>query len=184
MYEKLSMTKPSASKESAITAQMVREVLTYDPETGAFLWRVNRRGTARVGTVAGTITPKGYRDIWVGGNNYRAHRLAWLYVYGSWPDGHIDHINQVKDDNRIANLRVATRSENMQNRRMYKNNASGFRGVYKTARGRWTAKITANGKKRYFGPFDSPEDAYVAYCVAAAELHTHNPEAHKSQRCP
>jgi len=174
------MTKPSMSKERNVTADRVREVLNYDPETGVFTWRTNRRGTAKAGRVAGTITPKGYRDIWVGGYNYRAHRLAWLCVYGTWPDGHLDHINQDKADNRIANLRIATWSENMQNRQRYKNNASGFRGVYKTAPGRWTAKITANGKKLYFGPFHSPEEAYAAYCAAAAKLHTCNPAANDS----
>lgn len=171
------------SKEARVTADFVRELFNYDPQTGVFTRRIGRQGLhAKVGAIAGTRKPSGYLTIWISGANHMAHRLAWLYVHGSWPDGHIDHINQVKDDNRIANLRVATRSENMQNRQRYKNNVSGFRGVYKTSPGRWTAKITANGRKLYFGPFKSPEEAYAAYCKAAAELHTHNPAANDSHR--
>lgn len=174
------MTKPSMSKEDRLTAERVRELFHYDPETGLFTRRVSRRAGTKAGDIAGGIKPSGYRVIWIGAN-HMAHRLAWLYVHGVWPDGHIDHINQVKDDNRIANLRIATRSENMQNRRMYKNNASGFRGVYWLKKHkRWTAKIVANGKKSYLGFYLTPEEAYAAYCKAAAELHTCNPAANDS----
>lgn len=163
------MTKP------ALTAERVRELLHYDPETGVFTWRVSGRGPAKVGSIAGTIhTSKGYRNIWVGGN-YKAHRLAWLYVHGVWPEGQIDHINHIKDDNRIANLREVTNGQNMQNRPHQRNSPSGFKGVLgRTRSGRWPAKIAANGKQYWLGMFDSPEQAYAAYCEAAARLHTHN----------
>lgn len=171
------------TKEDKVTAEFVRELFHFDPETGVFTRSVTRQGLqARAGDIAGTLKPSGYLSIWICGANHMAHRLAWLYVYGSWPDGHIDHINQAKGDNRIANLRVATRSENMQNRQRYKNNASGFRGVFVCKKtGRWKSQITVNGKHAHLGLFDSPEAAHAAYCAAAAEVHTHNPAANDSQ---
>lgn len=162
------MTKP------ALTAERVRELLHYDPETGVFTWRVNRGGGIKAGDIAGAIKPKGYRIIWIAGN-HRAHRLAWLYVHGTWPKDQIDHINHIKDDNRIANLREVTNGQNMQNRPHQRNSPSGFKGVLgRTPSGRWPAKIAANGKQYWLGMHDSPEEAYAAYCAAAARLHTHN----------
>lgn len=162
------MTKPD------LTAERLRELLHYDPETGVFTWRVSGRGPAKAGSIAGTIKPKGYRVIWIGGN-YKAHRLAWLYVHGHWPKDQIDHINHVKDDNRIANLREVTNGQNMQNRTHQRNSPSGFKGVLgRTKSGRWPAKIASNGKQIWLGTFDSAELAYAAYCEAAARLHTHN----------
>jgi hypothetical protein len=176
------MTKPSASKENRITAEFVRELFHYDPETGVFTRRVTRQGNgARAGAIAGTRKPSGYLVIWICGANHMAHRLAWLYVYGTWPTGQIDHINRVRDDNRIANLRSVACAENIQNRGRQGNNASGFKGVFR-AKGnrRWTAQITANGRQMHLGNYESAEAAHAAYCAAAARLHTHNPAANDS----
>lgn len=174
------MTKPSTSKEDSLTAERVRELFLYDPETGVFTRRVGRRAGTKAGDIAGGIKPNGYRVIWIGAN-YMAHRLAWLYVHGTWPEGQIDHINRVRDDNRIANLRSVACAENIQNRDRQGNNVSGFKGVFR-AKGnrRWTAQITANGVQMHLGTYETAEAAHAAYCAAAARLHTHNPAANDS----
>jgi hypothetical protein len=170
-------------KEDRITAEFVRELFHYDPETGLFTRRVSRMGRwGKAGAIAGGIKPNGYRVIWIGAN-FMAHRLAWLYVHGSWPAGQIDHINRVRDDNRIANLRVVTHTENMENRKVQRNNTSGYPGVYPDRCGRrWIARISSKGKWLYLGSFRSAEEASAAYRKAAAELHTHNPAANDSHR--
>lgn len=167
-----------STKEDKLTAERLRELLHYDPETGLFTRRVNRQGRwGKAGTIAGHINPHGYRVIWIGAN-YAAHRLAWLYVHDAWPEGQIDHINRVRSDNRIANLRSVAPSENIQNRGRHGNNASGFKGVFRKKGGRrWTAQITVNRRQLHLGNFESAEEAHAAYCKAAAELHTHNPAA-------
>src|SRR5687768_770720 len=109
-----------------LTAEKLRELMDYNPDTGVFLYR-KRRGRRSAGLEAGSIV-KGYRLISLG-KQYSAHRLAWLYVYGEWPAGDLDHINCVRDDNRIANLREATDSQNNANRTLAPKNSSGFKGV-------------------------------------------------------
>lgn len=169
-------------KEDKLTAERLRELLHYDPETGRFTRRVTRPGrSAKAGSVAGHVNQRGYWVIWIG-CNWMAHRLAWLYVHGAWPDGHIDHINQDKADNRMENLRLVTHAENMQNRPHQRNNVSGFKGVAPCRRtGRWQALICSNNKQIHLGFFDTPELAHAAYCEAAARLHTANPAANFSQ---
>jgi len=165
-----------------ITADQARELLDYDPETGVFKWRFRPRSTFKSerawatwntrfsGSAAGHHDNKGYISIRVLGRLYRAHRLAWLYTYGVWPDIEIDHINRVKTDNRIANLRNATQSQNSANTGMYINNTTGFKGVSR-ARKKFKAEITKNGVVMRLGHFSTPEEAHAAYCQAAEELH-------------
>ena len=156
-----------------ITAERARELLEYSAETGVFRWRVNRQGGICSGSVAGGKKPDGYIYIGVDGVKFLAHRLAWLYVHGKWPREHIDHINGVRDDNRLSNLREASNSENMQNqRRAQANNANGLLGVsWDEKRKRWQAQIKANGRKRHLGRFETSEEARAAYIAAKAELH-------------
>src|SRR4029450_2313606 len=112
-----------------LTAERLRELLDYDPETGDFTWKVNRR-CVRSGSVAGNVNcVDGYCYIGVDARRYHAHRLAWLYIKGAWPNDQIDHINGNKADNRFANLRQATHSQNQANGGRYSNNASGYNGV-------------------------------------------------------
>jgi hypothetical protein len=103
-----------------ITAEYVRRRLQYDPETGVFIWKprpIDKSWSTRyAGEVAGSIKNNGYRQIRIDGVKYGAARLAWLYVYGEWPENEIDHINRVRDDDRLVNLRAATRTENCNNR--------------------------------------------------------------------
>lgn len=164
-------------KRPALTAARLRELLHYFPETGVFTWKISR-GLAVVGAEAGTKVSNGYIHICIDRHVIGAHRLAWLYVHGKWPKSNIDHINRNKVDNRIANLREATTSENGQNTLVNKRNTSGYKGVsWLSCRNRWRALITVNGKKHNLGLFKDPKDAYAAYCAAAQRLHKYNPAA-------
>ena len=116
-----------------VTQKQLKDQLDYDPCTGVFKRKKNR-GKAKIGDVAGGINNKGYVYIRVFSVKYRAHRLAWLYVYGDFPKNQIDHINRIKTDNRIANLRDVTMSVNQRNRNLQANNTSGHVGV------RWQKK--------------------------------------------
>jgi hypothetical protein len=156
-----------------LTAERLRDLLDYDPETGVFLWKKDGRGrTMRVGSVAGTMHSTGYTQINFGGEMWLAHRLAWLHVFGEWPREQIDHINGNRADNRIINLREATLSQNAANRKCRDDNASGFKGVsLNKSLGKWNAGIKVNGNMIRLGVFETPEQAHAAYCAAADKLH-------------
>lgn len=159
-----------------LSAERLRELLSYDADTGGFTWLVNRGSAAKVGGPAGRKVGGGYIQIGIDGRRYMAHRLAWLYVHGHWPDVEIDHISGEPEDNRIANLREATRSQNLQNlRRARADSRSGLLGVSRAA-GRWLAQIQTSGKKKYLGLFDTAESAHNAYLAAKAELHPFAPK--------
>jgi hypothetical protein len=98
-------------------AEQLRVLIEYSPETGEFVWKVSPGKNTPIGSVAGSITSKGYRVIKILGRRLPAARLAWLYVHGEWPPELMDHRNGVRDDDRIANLRPCTNSENGQNRK-------------------------------------------------------------------
>ena len=145
-----------------LSRSKLSEVLEYNPVTGQFVWRSD-------GTYAGTKV-KGYIAIRVGLRRYYAHRLAWLYVKGVWPVSQIDHINRNKSDNRIANLRQATASQNQGNRTAPCNNKSGIRGVrFDKARDKWYADIRKNGRTQFLGRYDTAEEATAVYSRAAQE---------------
>ena len=153
-----------------ITAERVREVLDYDPETGIFTRKVRLAHRHQVGDVAGQKHTKGYVLIGVDSELYYAHRLAWLHYYGYWPIDQIDHINRDKADNRISNLRDVTNAENHRNRSANSNNKSGHLGVYWVKRtGRWEAAITVNWVKIPLGQYDQLEDAIAARKAAEAK---------------
>ena len=158
-----------------LTQERLRQLMTYDPDTGVLTRRVkmNNNG-AEAGTPVGTLCPDGYCKTRVFGKPYTVHRLIWLYVHGNWPTNKIDHINRVTHDNRLANLREVTHSQNMENRKTHSNNRTGLRGVSKKSDSLWQSEIQHNGKRHYLGVFSSPEAAHEAYCAAAAEYHTHN----------
>lgn len=162
-------------KLQTLTQEQVMAALNYDPATGIFRRRA-ASGGASAGSVAGTFDGRGYRQIRVAGKKYLAHKLAWIYVYGEWPSKHLDHVNRIKDDNRISNLREVTRSQNGQNRGIQKNNTSCYRGVcWDTGIMRWRARIGLNGKRTFLGYFDTAEAAYEAYKAAAVAMHPYNP---------
>ena len=155
-----------------ITAEKLREFLEYDPNTGVFRWRFPRVGVRRDrNSIAGTVSKKdGYRIIQINGNLGKAHRLAWLYVHGRWPANQIDHINGIRDDNRITNLREATNAENARNAKRLRSNKSGYKGVYwhKSNR-RWIAQVNIDGRCSHLGSFGTAEAAHAAYCDAATK---------------
>lgn len=147
----------------------LRDALHYSPDTGIFVWKTSRHGRCQKGMTAGKLNGHGYRQIGFEKKNFMAHRLAWAFEYGEWPNGDVDHINRDKDDNRITNLRLATQSQNNANQGMYCTNTSGFKGVTRL-RYAWQAQIQVNGKNHYLGSFRSKEDAARAY-LEAAKLH-------------
>lgn len=152
-----------------ITQQRIKELLNYDPETGDFT-RIVDRQRFKAGEKAG-YTHKGYVRISVDQKEYLAHRLAWLYVHGKIPK-FLDHINGLKDDNRIQNLREATHSQNMMNAAPRKTNKSGYKGVsYCKVMSKWRAQIQVDKKKITLGHFDDVREAAEEYIFAALELH-------------
>jgi hypothetical protein len=155
-----------------ITQDRLKSLLTYDPDTGEFRWKVQRSNRAPIGSIAGCSDKYGYIVVRVDGTLYKAHRLAWLYHYGVLPHKHIDHINQTPGDNRISNLRLANQHENNQNRRTQKNSSSGITGVsWNKAHGRWQARIYTDGKCVSLGMHATKEAAITARADAERKLY-------------
>jgi hypothetical protein len=148
---------------SNLTVQQLCELLHYDSQTGDFTWIVSRGNQfTKPGMKAGFKDTYGHMGIEINGKRYLSHRLAWLYVHKKWPDHQIDHINRVRDDNRIDNLRDVLGIVNLNNKGNYRNSTTGFKGVT-IKNGRFIAQITVNGKCKYLGSFDTAEKASQAY---------------------
>ena len=146
-----------------LTAEYLRSILSYDPETGIFTWKVSTSRRVKVGDAAGCQDGGGYLSIKVQSRPHGAHRLAWLYTYGEWPEDQLDHINRDRSDNRIANLRDVSHKQNMQNAGKPSNNTSGHPGVYWHKRDfKWVAQIRHNYKQIFLGCFTTIEDAVSA----------------------
>ena len=159
----------------ALTAERVREVLDYDPETGVFR-RKTHRCRNHVDVIAGSYGQRrngktgisSLARIGVDGKLYRAHRIAWLYVYGEWPPMNIDHKDGDPFNNRIANLRLATKRQNSHNRRSM--SACGLKGVSLDGRrDLWRARIKLDDKQKWLGYFRTKEEAAAAYADAARQ---------------
>lgn len=156
-----------------LTADELRAAVSYDPETGVFTWRNPASRRVRSGSPAGSVTGYGYLSIRINKRAYLAHRLAWLYVHGNWPASEIDHVNGIRTDNRIVNLRDVPGNVNRQNvRRPKRTCKSGVLGVVWSERyQKWEAKLTVNHKNRYIGRFDDKQEAHAAYLQAKREFH-------------
>ena len=156
------------------TQARIKELLCYDTESGQFTWRENR-SNVKAGAVAGCLSLNGYILIRIDRRLCLAHRLAWIYCNGDVETpGLIDHINGVKTDNRIANLRAASKVLNGQNRRAAQanNKSSGLLGVaYIGHTGKFTAYIDKDGRRKYLGLFEKKEDAHNAYLCAKRDMH-------------
>ena len=158
--------------KSNLTAERLRHLLDYDPETGVFTWQNPPSARVKQGATAGTLNEKGYVVIQIGGKPYRAHRLAFLHKKGEWPEGQVDHRNGTTADNRWDNLRIATPSQNQWNKGPQRNNTSGYRGVsYDKARRKWAAQIKVNGRLRKLGRFPTARKASAAYEAEAQRIH-------------
>lgn len=155
----MALTKPT--KSSALSATRLREVVTYEPLTGLFRWREYRGHWARAGDVAGSLDKSsGYVQICIDQVSQYAHRLAWLYTHGRWPEGLIDHENHDRSDNRIDNLRdVSIEVNNANPAGARAHSRSGIPGVYQLPNGRWCAYITRNRKRKHLGVFRTAEAA-------------------------
>lgn len=167
-----------APRRSALSQSDLRFFLSYDPDSGHFKWvNPSPKRKELKGQPAGGLNAGGYLTIFVGGQSYMGHRLAWLYTYGVWPEDDLDHANGNRSDNRILNLRPCTRAENRQNCRRSKSNRSGFLGVsWSKLHSKWRAQICVDRKTRHLGLFTSAESAYEAYTQAKAALHTFQPK--------
>lgn len=153
--------------DADISADILRMEFTYNPQTGVF----TRRGEDKP---SGRIATKGYRQIFIFGKRYMAHRLAWLYINGQWPVDQLDHINRNKDDNRIDNLREVSNKQNQENIPHWSHNKSGRRGV-RFRKGRWLAEIVQHKRKIHIGSFDNIIDAVAARMRAERTIFTHAP---------
>lgn len=154
-----------------VTYLRLREVLQYDPDTGVFVWLVSTSNRVKVGAVAGRIRSDGSVRIGFDGRLYLAHRLAWFSVHGCWPSAELDHLNRNPEDNRLCNLREATKTQNMWNTKRRCDNSTGFKGViWSKQKRKFQARITINGEPRHLGFFDDPSRAHAAY-VSAAQRH-------------
>lgn len=167
-----------------LTAERLRSVLDYSPDTGIFIWKYRPEsefGSYRAfriwngqhqGKVAGSPASGGYLRIKIDQVGYLSHRLAWLHTHGNWPENSVDHINGVRADNKIKNLRDASPSENSQNQRKApaSNKSTGVLGVTNYG-GRFVARIRINGKKTNLGTFDTVDSAHHAYVMAKRQHH-------------
>jgi hypothetical protein len=159
-----------------LTVERLKYLLSYDPETGIWTRIVTLNQMSRKGTVAGTEHKAKrslaiYIRIKIDGKGYMAHRLAFLYMTGSWPVNQPDHKNTIGTDNRWENLRDATSSQNIANKKKDCRNKSGFKGVYySTQYQAFIASIKIRGKTTKIGIFDTAELASIAYERRAKEV--------------
>lgn len=157
-----------------LTVERLKEVLKYEAATGLFWW-IERKQGRTTNKPAGCVNKiHGYALIGIDGKLYKAHRLAWFYINGKWPDHMIDHINGIKHDNRIENLRDVTRDINGQNQHKAtkQNKSTGLLGVYYDAqRKKYSAQITVNGSTKHLGRFNTPQEAHQVYLEAKRQYH-------------
>ncbi len=168
-----------------IEPSVIAELLRYEPEAGELFWLPRSRAlfsddrgwkswnTKYANKPAFTaIDTYGYHHGHVFRRLFRAHRVAWVLHYGEWPKLCIDHINGIKSDNRISNLRQATHSQNSANSAGRSSSGLRMKGAYYSKRDRiWISAITANGNRVYLGCFKTEQEAHAAYCNASAEIH-------------
>ena len=153
-----------------LDAEYIRHRLSYDPETGVFRWKVYPRAKRMVGQIAGSVRKTGQVVILLKNKSYLAHRIAWVYMTGVNPKGQIDHINCNPSDNRFVNLRECFAFENCRNKRIYRNNTSGVKGVTRF-RNKWSARVGVSGKKVFLGYYESLQSAAMAVKLGRASMH-------------
>lgn len=155
-----------------LTQAYLREILHYEPETGVFRWKLSTNKRVHVGDMAGNTDRQGYGRIGINHKNYKMHRLVWLYVHGKWPSRQIDHINGIRNDNRLINLREATHAENMRNYPTRKDSTSGVKGVHwHRGRNSWAASCSVDGKRCHLGYFINISEAKDAVRIFRQKHH-------------
>ncbi len=148
-----------------ISHEELKQRLSYNEFTGVFTWLNSKSNVAQTGSRAGCLNKvTGYRQIRLNGKTYIEHRLAWFWYYNEWPNDQIDHINQIKTDNQISNLRVVSTSGNNQNK-------SSKGCTYDKYMQKWKAYIGINNKKIHLGYFDTEEEAIAVYKANKKILH-------------
>lgn len=160
-----------------LTLESLKKEVEYEPATGLFT-RLRTHRAVKAGEIAGSAVtlarhPKQYIRLGVLGKYYMAHRLAFFYMTGTWPNGDIDHINQDSLDNRWENLRVCSHAENGKNQKKYKNNSSGITGIRQRGSGKWRARIFVAGKHIDLGTHATLEAAVHARQLAEKEYGFH-----------
>lgn len=161
-------------KNPEITLSRVKEVLFFEPQTGRFFWIKPTARNVKIGSMAGRKLKDGYRIVCIDRLRIFEHRLVWLFLYGTFPNDEVDHINHIRDDNKPSNLRLVSRLENNQNKSIGKNNSSGFVGICWNKVGKnWMASISINSKRIHLGYFKNIEDAVNAREIASAQYKFH-----------
>lgn len=165
-------SKSSATQSSSLLNDLAQDflksILEYDPNNGNFKWLKSLGPRSKIGSVAGSLNNENYLHIKINGKRYKAHRLVFLYMTGEWPKDQVDHINNIRYDNRWCNLREAVNTENTYNYKVKKNNKLGVKGVY-FYRGKYRAQIQIEGQKIYLGEFNSLHEAKNAHDNFAIE---------------
>lgn len=147
-------------KKEKLTQEDVRFLFNYDPDTGIITWKNTECKSVRIGDVVGAKHKYGYLLVYAYGKNYPAHRIIWLYVHGNFPEKEIDHINHIRDDNRICNLRSVTSSENSRNQTISSRNTTGVTGVsFNKSKNKYQSQIRYRKKDIWLGTFDNIEEA-------------------------
>jgi len=154
------------SKPVSLTQDYLKSILHYNPDTGLFVWLQNIGTRAKVGAIAGSKNNEGYLHIKINKIRYKSHRLAWLYMTGSFPTKNLDHINNIRDDNKWSNLRECTVSQNNYNYKVKTTNKLGVKGVY-LYKGLYRAQIQINKEKIFLGAFKTLTEAKNAHDEAA-----------------
>lgn len=163
------MAKRSPQKRSLFDYELAKDVISYNCNTGDFTW-TESRGSIKKGCKAGCIDTEGYVRITLNGVYTTGHALAWFLHYGISANGLIDHINTIKNDNRISNLRIASASGNQQNKRIQRNNTSGAKGVWFNKKDRrFIAQGYVKGVKNHIGTYKTIDEARSAYCEWATK---------------
>ena len=155
-----------------ITQERLKELVSYDPETGVFVWLQDNGTKAKAGDIAGRVDFYGYIKIHADGCSYSAHRLAWLYMTGQFPKMNVDHKNGDRSDNRIANLRDVPQQINCQNHRKQNGQKKELIGAcFDKATGKFKAQIMHKGVNFHIGRVDTEELAHSAYVEKKREIH-------------
>lgn len=156
---------------SKVTQEQLRELFTLDPDEGVFRYRVNRV-RSKAGSVAGSIHHKGWRSIMINQRRYQEHHLVWLYVHGEWPVHEIDHVNGVRDDNRLSNLREADAFQQVMNCARPRTNTSGVKNVhFDRLSCKFKVYVKCRGKRVFVGSFPTLHEASEAATNARDRLH-------------